>query len=181
MSDVHVSRTGAGPGVRRVAVALLAVMALGLVGCSENNEVGGGIDTGKLGGGDGGPRLGETTTTAASPTTSAATAPPTTVRAATTTTARRVTTTTAPQVAIEIRITKAAPFFDPNQAIVPRNAVVRWVNTDDQTRSLRANDDSFASPPIPPGGKFEFRATQPGTFAYSDPDRPFATGQLQVR
>lgn len=180
MTRVDVTRAPAArPGRRIVVAAAIAVLTLALAGCSENNEVGGGIDTGQLGGGEGGPRLGETTTTAAPATTVATTAPPTTARA-TATTAARATTTTAPQVSIEIRITKAAPFFDPNQAVVPRGGIVRWVNTDDQPRSV-ASEGVFASPPIPPGGRYEFRAGQPGTYTYSDPDRPFATGQLQVR
>jgi hypothetical protein len=167
--------------MRRVLLILAAVALVVAGACAEDSEVGTGIDPGQLGDGKGGPRLGEATTTLAPPPTTAPrpTAPPTTARTATT---PRPTAppTTASQVAIEIKIIESAPHFDPKLASVPRNSIVRWVNLDSKPRGVVASDNSFASGPIPPGGRWDYRATRPGTFDYQDPDRPFATGQLQV-
>lgn len=141
-------------------------------------------------------RLGETTTTTAAPTTTTsvtgpggkpysqggtAGATPTTARP-TATTAPPTTTTTSPQATLEIliRSDNAETKFEPENAAVYVGSIVRWVNKDTVARSVEADGGQFRSPPIPPGGKFEYRAIKEGTFNYHDGTRPYAVAILQV-
>jgi plastocyanin len=139
-------------------------------------------------------RLGVTTTTKAAPTsTTAASGPggkpysqngatvPTTAKA-TATTVPPTTATTAPQATLEIAIRSdsAESKFDPENAAVYVGSIVRWVNKDSVARSIQADGGQFRSPMIPPGGKFEYKATKEGTYNYTDGTRPYAIGILQV-
>lgn len=174
------------PTRRRLrALAVLAAAAVAVAACSSETSVGSAELTEGLEGGDGGLRLGETTTVPPLVTTAppdagtATTAPPTTAPA---TTAPQ-TTTTAPTVVFEIAINPdgvGEGQFEPRVAQVFVGTIVRWVNRDTTTRSVVANDGSFASGDIPPGGVWEYRADTPGTFNYGDGTRPYAQGTLQV-
>jgi plastocyanin len=70
--------------------------------------------------------------------------------------------------------------FDPSEARVYVNTVVRWINHDSVPRSVAADNHAFASSLLPPGGVFEYHALTPGTFNYHDGTRPYAVGVLQV-
>lgn len=123
--------------------------------------------------------LGETTTTAAPATdaTTATTAPP---QAATT--APPTTAAPARQPTLEIAIAgdDQRSQFQPPAARVFVGSLIRWVNTDSQTRSVVADDGAFDSGPIPPGGHWDYVANTPGRFNYSDGTRPYAVGILEV-
>jgi hypothetical protein len=47
-------------------------------------------------------------------------------------------------------------------------------------RSVRADSGQFVSPPIPPGGSWDYAARTAGEFDYSDDTRPYVTGKLVV-
>ena len=172
--------------IRRSTILLLSLAMLAVGACSEDNEVGTGVKVEK---GEGGAtRLGETTTTEA-PAAPAETAPPTTAAPVATTAAPRPTTTaapatTAPQAAaFEIEIFSdgsGKKQFEPPQAAVRVGTVVRWINRDTQNRSVESADAGFQSPLIPPGGSFDYKTTETGTFNYQDGTRPYAVGVLQV-
>jgi plastocyanin len=156
---------------QRSIVGLLCIALLALGACGGNTKVGENIDVNNLKN-KGGTRLGEVTTTVAAVTTT-----PSTTRPVATT--RQVTTTVA-QAALEIKIKAAAPQFDPAVGQVRSGSTVRWVNTDSQPRSVEGDSGTFASPMIPPGGKWDFKVGAPGTYNYHDGTRPYAVGQLQV-
>jgi plastocyanin len=175
-------------------MAYLVIVAVALAGCGgDKAEVG---DKSLLNFEEqANQRLGVTTTTAAPTTTTAATGPggkpyaqggtagttPTTAKA-TATTAPPTTATTVPQATLEIAIRSdnADTKFDPENAAVYTGSIVRWVNKDTVARSVEADGGQFRSPMIPPGGKFEYRATKEGTFNYHDGTRPYAVAILQV-
>lgn len=159
-----------------VLVAVAATLLL-TGACSQDSKVGGGVKVDGSASGDG-PRLGETTTTAAPVATTVA--PKTTQPATTQKPAATTTPTTEKHVAITIEIANRSE-FRPTIARVPAGSVVRWVNRDTIERQVVANDGAFGSPKIPPGGTFDWVANIPGEHAYSDPDVPFAAGaKVQV-
>jgi hypothetical protein len=143
-------------------------------------------------------RLGETTTTTAAATTTTAkgavtttTKPKAGAGAATTTTAKAgtapsVTTATPPPAAVqtirEIYIygDDAAQPLDPQIQTAYTGSVIRWINKDTVERSVRADSGQFASPPIKPGGSWDYTAGTVGTFAYGDDTRPYVKGELRV-
>ncbi len=55
----------------------------------------------------------------------------------------------------------------PHVLAVATGATVRWANEDDTALSLTQPAGAFASPPIPPGGRFAWQATVPGSYPYS--------------
>ncbi|HUR78262.1 MAG TPA: hypothetical protein VMZ22_09970 [Acidimicrobiales bacterium] len=156
-------------GLRLVVVSL--VLLLGAAACGEDSTVGDEVRTGLTG--PGGNRLGERTTTTAGVITT------TTARAATATT-KAVTTTAPVQVALEVKIQAKSPQFDPAVGSVRVGSVVRFINTDSAPHSVEADDGSFASPIIPPGGHWDYKTRTAGSFNYHDGTRPYAVGQLQV-
>ena len=170
------------------AVSVLVMVAVGLGACGGQDKVGEGLGVeGRTGTST--CRLGECTSTTTPPTTApvattvATTSPPKT----TTTTAKPqvTTTTTAPpqQAVFAIKIqsdSASGGHFLPRVASVRQGVLVRWTNTDTLPRSVEADDGSFRSPEIAPGGTFELTASTPGTFNYHDGTRPYAVGTLQV-
>ena len=167
----------------RKLVVLLAVLLMVGAACSDDAQVGEGVETEGLDGG--GERLGAVTTTTAAPTTVApvTTAPP---RAAPTTaprpTAPPTTRAAQQQTALEIKIqgdTQGSQ-FDPRLGQVRSGSIVKWVNVDSQPRSVEADNGAFRSPPIAPGASFELKAPAPGQYNYHDGTRPYAVAQLQV-
>ncbi len=179
---------------RRLCILATVLSLLALGACGEDNKVGTGVKVEKGEGAN--ERLGVTTTTAApagaAPTTSAAAAPTTTAKAAaatTTTAAPKPTTTAAPATTapaaqafvIEIYADNSGKKqFEPPQSAVRLGTVVRWVNKDTVARSVESEQGGFQSPPIPPGGAFDFTTDAKGTFNYEDGTRPYAQGVLQV-
>ena len=184
--------------MRWFAALLLVVLAgTGLAGCGDENKVG---DKSLLNFKEQAQnRLGETTTTTAAPTTTTAAVTATTLPAGSSNAPRGASPTTAttrpkaaapvttattapkPQVAtLEIAINTNAPFFDPEYARVYVGSIVRWVNKDSVVRVVKADKGKFVSPPIPPGGSYEYKALKAGLFDYADDTRPYVHATLEV-
>ena len=168
--------------MKRFAFLLVMLaLAAGLAGCGKDNKVG---DDRLLNFEDqANARLGSTTTTAApeETTTSTTTGGDKAGVGQTTTTVKQTTTTTeAAAFEVVIKGDDSPTQFNPAEASVYQNTLVRWINQDTVARSVKAADRTFVSPPIPPGGKFEWRATKTGRINYSDGTRPYAVGALEV-
>ena len=167
--------------MRRGLVATAAVLLVLTAGCSDSSKVGGGLEVGEGAQGEG-CRLGEcttttpstTATTSAPKTTQTTKAPPATTKATTATTSRQAI------YVIKIYPDSAGHQFQPRQATVKKGTLVRWTNTDSETRSVEADNGEFKSPPLAPGATFEFTAQQLGSFNYHDGTRPFAVANLEV-
>lgn len=175
--------------IRRLCIAIAALSLL-LGACSESNEVGSGVKVDPNAGG-GINRLGVTTTTAAPEGAAVTEAPPeTTAPPAAPTSAPRAAAVTSPPpttapapTAFEITINgdnSGMKQFEPPQAAVRKGTIVRWVNNDSVARVVESEEAGFQSPSIPPGGSFEYKTDQTGTFNYQDGTRPYAVGVLQV-
>lgn len=164
-----------------LALVLLALCAA-LAGCGKSNKVG---DESLLNIKDQtNARLGATTTTAKPAETTTTTAAPGKAGVGnTTTTAKQATTSTTQEAAIEIVIKgdDSPTQFNPAEASVYKNSVVRWVNQDTVPRSVKADNRAFVSPNIPPGGTFTWRATVTGRINYTDGTRPYAVGAIEVQ
>jgi plastocyanin len=131
--------------------------------------------------------LGATTTVAGDP--SATTGAPTETTAPQTQQTQATTATTGPTttlppdkepVTIEVTINEGSPYFVPGVVQVLAGSKVRFTNKSAQNRSVIADNASFDSGTIPPGGVWVYTANQTGTFNYSDGTRPFAVGVIQV-
>ena len=70
--------------------------------------------------------------------------------------------------------------LDPQIQTAYTGSVIRWINKDTVERSVRADSGQFASPPIKPGGSWDYTAGTVGTFAYGDDTRPYVKGELRV-
>jgi len=84
---------------------------------------------------------------------------------------------------VQVSINAEGPnYFDPPTVIVSAGSIVRWTNTDtqDSPRVLKADNGAFTSPPIPPGGSWQYTFSTPGNYQYHD-QRPYAGGEVQVR
>lgn len=168
---------------RSVVRVLAALIVLAVSACGSSNKVGSKSlvnfkDQTQQ-------RLGVTTTTAArSDTTAAGTGGHLGVGASTTTTAAARATTTAPaQQSFEIDINgdnSGTTQFDPSAARVFAGTTVRFVNKDSVARSVEADNGSFASGSIAPGGTWNYKAGTAGQFNYHDGTRPYAVGNLEV-
>jgi len=168
---------------RVVLLIVLAVVGLGVSACSDESSVGSEVDTQDTGGG-GNAAFRDTTTTEAPTTTAPATTqPPPTTAKPVATTAKSSATTQAPSAALTIGIysdTSGKNQFEPRQAGVQRGSVVRWQNFDTVPRSVEDSGGAFRSPSIAPGGFWDYKASTPGKFNYSDGTRPYAVGELNV-
>lgn len=175
----------------RTRRTLLACVMAGLAlagACGGSEKVGDDLGVGKGGPTTSACRLGECTTTTAPPTTTTTVpkAAPTTkpaVVATTTTAAVQATTTTrapSPPFVVRIQSDSSGNHFAPSQASVARGTIVRFTNVDESPRSVEADDGSFSSPSIPPGGTFDYVAATPGRFPYHDGTRPYAVATLIV-
>ena len=172
-------------------LVLLAVLltALSSAACSDDTEVGTGIDADPLKG-----KLEDFNTTSTAPPSlsggqaeSATTAPPATVAttAPTTappTTAPRATTTTVDRTyPIAINGDKSGlPQIEPTNARVRVNTPVRFVNNDTEPRGVYSREAGFSSPEIPPGGSFTWTPQTSGSFPLRDSTRPYVTATIEV-
>lgn len=156
---------------------IVALLALALVACGGSKKVGTGLKGDFSGiGGDLRSSFGPSETASARPSgepSRHASAVPTTKA-----------TATGPVIAFTIKITGDG-FDPPTTVTVAVNSYVKFVNEDNVAHSVRAdNEDQIQSGldsgPVAPGRSWIYHATKVGTIAYSDPDRPFATGNLRV-
>lgn len=92
--------------------------------------------------------------------------------------------TAPPAVTVVVTIpssTGANQSMSPSPLTINAGTIVKWVNGDSQPRGVAANNGTFKSPLIPPGGSWTYTFTAPGTFDYSDTTRPYVTGEVVVR
>lgn len=169
--------------MRTKLIALVLTTALAVAACGEDSSVG--SDELLEGGVTGETRLGETTTTTteapvaaqpqeAAPTTAApTTAPPETAPP---------TTEAVQQVSLEVAIQpdSAGNQFEPRIGRVFVGSIIRFTNTDSVPRSVEADSGAFSSGPIAPGASWDYTASTPGSFNYTDGTRPYAVGTLEV-
>ncbi len=57
---------------------------------------------------------------------------------------------------------------------------IMWTNTGAQPHTITADDNSFDSGTIAPGGTYTFSATDPGTYAYHCTPHPWMKGTFTV-
>lgn len=169
---------------RLLAIALLGLTSV-LAACGEDNKVGSGVDTDIEG--QGGPRLGEATTTVPPETTVAPTTaapPPTAAQVVTTAPPATAAPTTTPPTTqraaqvLEVSITSAG--FEPANVRVYTGQQVRFTNKDEQVRSVKAGDNSFSSGDLAPGASWTFATNQAGRYDITDGTRPFVVGSIEV-
>lgn len=165
-------------GTLRAPMKIMSILlvAVALAACGEDNEVGSGVDLNIADQAEG-VRLGETTTTEAPAESSGERAAlgDTSTTAAPTTTVQEVT------LAIAINGDSGTETqFNPSAARVYVGSLVEWVNRDTVARSVVADDGTFDSGMIAPGGTFRFEAKTAGNFPYTDGTRPYAVGTLEV-
>ena len=70
--------------------------------------------------------------------------------------------------------------FEPDALKVKVGATVTWINDDTVAHTVIADDNSFASSNLQPGGSFSFRFTRPGTYAYHCSIHPSMHGSVVV-
>jgi plastocyanin len=161
---------------RILMLGLALVMAFASVACGGGSSVGEDINVDKLDG-TAAPRLGERT---AAPTTKATTAP--SGQPAATAPPKTAAPAAKPSIVIKIQsdTAKGGSQFDPRVARVRRGSIVRWENVDAKARSVVADNGSFRSPNIAPGGHFDYTTNATGSINYHDGTRPYAVGTLEV-
>lgn len=170
--------------IRKLPLLLLAMSALVLVGCGEDNKVGSDkLRDFESQGGEG--ALGGTTTTA-KPAVADTTTPPQTTAKPTATTAKATATTApattvAPSITVKIQGDGQGNAFEPSNTRAFRNSIIRFQNVDSAAHEVKARNGEFASPSIPPGGVWDYKITiAPGNYEYTDLSRPYAVGYLEV-
>lgn len=165
------------------ALSVFVVLAMLVIsGCSSDESIGSGVEAGKKGDGDSNAALRDSNTTIADA--AATTAPPGTAAPNTTAapaTTAPPTTQPEPENIIKIQDDEKGSYFAPVVFQIPVGGLIVWRNESSEERSVIADDGSFQSPSIPPGGSFRWKATGPGrVINYTDGTRPYAQAQVQV-
>lgn len=57
--------------------------------------------------------------------------------------------------------------FNPTTITIAKGQTVTWVNKGEKIHSVSSDDGLFKSGNIMPGGKFSYKFTKPGTYAYT--------------
>ena len=84
-------------------------------------------------------------------------------------------------VTVAINADTSSHQMDPSPITVAAGTIVKWVNHDTVARGIEAANNSFKSPPIPPGGSWTYTFSVSGTYDYQDSTRPYVTGEVVVR
>jgi plastocyanin len=71
-------------------------------------------------------------------------------------------------------------FFGRNTSVEP-GTTVRWINMDNRSQTVTADDGSFDSGVLRPGEHFDFRFDEPGKWTYHSEQEPDKTGSITVR
>jgi plastocyanin len=71
--------------------------------------------------------------------------------------------------------------FSPNALNVTAGTTVTWVNNDGTTHTVTADDGSFDSGDIAPGGSFTHKFAAVGTVSYHCNIHPMMTGSVAVK
>ena len=79
--------------------------------------------------------------------------------------------------AVEIR----AMAFTPMRLAVSAGATVEWTNRDQLAHTVTADDASWDSGPIEPGGTWRRTFDTPGTYAYHCSPHPYMIGAVVVK
>lgn len=87
---------------------------------------------------------------------------------------------TAEPAANVVEVTIVDLSFRPDSVTIKVGQTVRWINKDGRDHILLANDQSFKSPNMSPGDKFENKFTEAGKFEYRCVYRPRMTGTVVV-
>lgn len=87
-----------------------------------------------------------------------------------------------PAVVETAQIAVTANGFSPKAIYIKTGTVVTWTNTDSNSHSIRSDDLPAISTdkPLSPGDAYSFTFEKPGTYMYSDPLLPGATGTIDV-
>jgi plastocyanin len=85
-----------------------------------------------------------------------------------------------PAIKVAINSDTAGSAFDPSVVRVSKGAKVTWTNQSEAERSVVADDRTFNSGPIPPGGTYSWTANKVGKIGYTDGTRPYAVGSIEV-
>lgn len=70
--------------------------------------------------------------------------------------------------------------FDTPDQTVAAGQTIAWINSGAQSHTVTADDNSFDSGNIDPGGTFSLNPTSPGTYAYHCTPHPWMKGTLTV-
>lgn len=70
--------------------------------------------------------------------------------------------------------------YEPAEVAVKPGQVVKWKNEGAEAHTVTAEDSSFDSGSMAPGGEFEFTFSKPGTFTYTCTPHPWAKGTVKV-
>ena len=70
--------------------------------------------------------------------------------------------------------------FDTPDLSASAGQTIMWTNTGAQAHSITADDNSFDSGSIDPGGTFSFSPTAPGTYTYHCAPHPWMKGSITV-
>ena len=87
---------------------------------------------------------------------------------------------------VDIAFETSAPYYRPQQAIVPANKPVRWVNSTASPHSVRHDgcltEDrcAFQSIAVPPDSSYEIAPLPPGRYSYHCELHPIMRGTLIV-
>jgi plastocyanin len=71
--------------------------------------------------------------------------------------------------------------FVPTRIEVSTGATLEWTNRDQLPHTVTADDGSWDSGPIAPGGTWRHTFDQPGTYAFHCTPHPFMTGVVVVK
>jgi plastocyanin len=80
---------------------------------------------------------------------------------------------------VAVRITASG--FNPASVTIQNGDTVVWTNTDKSAHQIVADNGSFRSDSIPPGGRYEHQFLTGGTYAYHDAVRTNRRGSVIVR
>jgi plastocyanin len=83
--------------------------------------------------------------------------------------------------ATNVAVRIAASGFAPATVTIENGDTVVWTNTDNTAHQIVADNGSFRSDAIPPGGRYEHLFLDAGTFAYHDAVRTNRRGSVIVR
>jgi plastocyanin len=71
--------------------------------------------------------------------------------------------------------------YAPNPVTVPVGTTIRWMNNDNVAHTSTANDSSWDSGSIPPGGSFNRTFMSAGSFGYKCTIHPNMVGTVTVQ
>jgi plastocyanin len=86
-----------------------------------------------------------------------------------------------PPDAASVRAEAARYLFLPKRIEIPRGSTIEWINQDDVIHTVSADDGTWQSGTIPPGGTWRARFDEPGRYLFHCGPHPFMKGEVIVR